>query len=85
MFDGTFAVASVTSTTAFTYTVASGTGTATGTITAAVNYSCMPNHIALASDGNLYLTYSDAQAPNGTQTTGGVYRYNTRLCLKTAV
>jgi hypothetical protein len=75
--DGTFTVASITNSTTFTYAVASGTDTATGTITASVNYSEMPNHVALASDGNLYLTYSDAQAPNGTQTTGGVYRYNT--------
>ncbi|MFZ1005240.1 MAG: hypothetical protein WAN65_00280, partial [Candidatus Sulfotelmatobacter sp.] len=37
----------------------------------------MPNRTALASDGNLYLAYSNAQAPDSDITNGGVFRYNT--------
>jgi hypothetical protein len=84
-YDGTFTVTGVTNSTTFTYSVASGNDTATGTITAADNYSLMPNHAALASDGNMYLTYSNAQAPNGVQTTGGVYRYNTNSGVWTVI
>ena len=45
-------------------TIASGTGP-TG---------FMPGH-AVLSGGNLYLGYANGQAPNGTLTNGGVYRY----------
>jgi xyloglucan-specific exo-beta-1,4-glucanase len=37
----------------------------------------MPNRAALASDGNLYLAYSNALAPTGNLTDGAVMRYNT--------
>jgi len=76
-FNGTFTVQTTPTATTFTYTVASGTGSATGTITAKVNYSDMPNRAALASDGNLYLAYSNGLAPDGNLTQGGVWRYST--------
>jgi hypothetical protein len=37
----------------------------------------MPNRTALASDGNLYLAYGNAQAPDSDVSNGGVFRYNT--------
>ncbi len=37
----------------------------------------MPNRTALASDGNLYLAYSNALTPNNGATNGGIMRYNT--------
>jgi len=37
----------------------------------------MPNRAALASDGNLYLAYSNALTPNNEATNGGIMRYNT--------
>ena len=36
----------------------------------------MPNRTALASDGNLYLAYSTAQAPDSIISNGGLFRYN---------
>ncbi len=36
----------------------------------------MPNRAALASDGNLYVAYSNGLAPNSSLTNGGVFRFN---------
>ena len=52
-----------------TWTQITGTGT--------LPTGWMPNRAALASDGNLYLAYSNALAPNSNLTNGGVFRYNT--------
>ncbi len=37
----------------------------------------MPNRTALASDGNLYLAYTNTSLPDGGANNGGVFRYNT--------
>ncbi|MGD0463221.1 MAG: hypothetical protein ABSB74_12120 [Tepidisphaeraceae bacterium] len=45
----------------------------------------MPNRAALASDGNLYLAYSNDLAPSGNLTNGGVLRYNTSSGVWTSI
>ena len=52
-----------------TFTLITGTGSLPTT--------WMPNRAALASDGNLYVAYSNDLAPNGNLINGGVFRYNT--------
>jgi hypothetical protein len=52
-----------------TWTQVTGTGT--------LPTGWMPNRAAMASDGNLYLAYSNALTPNDFASNGGVFRYNT--------
>ncbi len=75
-YNGSVTVNSTANTTTFTYTVATGADTATGTISVTDNYSWIPGHAVLASDGNLYVTYSMSLAPANQQTQGGVFRSN---------
>jgi xyloglucan-specific exo-beta-1,4-glucanase len=76
-YDGTFTITAIESSATFTYDIASATSAATGSITATANYSLIPNHAVWASNGYIYLTYSDGLAPGGTQDVGGVFQYNT--------
>src|SRR5262249_40421809 len=72
-FNGTFTITGITNTTTFTYSLSGSNSTATGTITAAVNGSWMANRAALASDGNLYVAYSNGLSPNSSISNGGVF------------